>query len=102
MHLCEERPDDDPSPQSTFTCLKISGVRTKEIFPKYVTYKFLTAIRLNFLAKDSNPNYKNGKSEWRKNNTLGKVYFQFSIRDSRTVPLLVIQPGQSGPGNSNY
>ena len=28
-------------------------------------------IRLNFLEKDINPNYKNGRAEWRKNNTLG-------------------------------
>lgn len=37
-------------------------------------------LRLNFLARDSNPNYKNGKSEWRKNNTLviGTLAMEFN------------------------
>ena len=70
MHLCEERPG-KPLPGTDFHLFKMST----KIFIKCVTYKFITSVRLNFLAKDSNPNYKNGKSEWRKNNTLGTVYF---------------------------
>lgn len=37
-------------------------------------------IRLNFLIRDSNPNYKNGRAEWRKNNTLviGRLEKEFN------------------------
>lgn len=40
-------------------------------------------IRLNFLEKDVNPNYKNGKGEWRKNNTLviGTLIKEFNDHD---------------------
>ncbi|CAG5110069.1 Oidioi.mRNA.OKI2018_I69.chr2.g4514.t1.cds [Oikopleura dioica] len=37
---------------------------------KYINGSVLTVLRVNWLFKDSNPNFKNGRSEWRKNNSL--------------------------------
>jgi len=44
--------------------------------------------RVNYLFKDKNPNFKNGKFEWRKNNTLviGKIRKIFD-KENRLIEL---------------
>lgn len=44
--------------------------------------------RVNYLFKDKNPNYKNGRFEWRKNNTLiiGRIHKIFD-KENRLIEL---------------